>query len=232
VVGGDRPECNIGAAVAPSAVLWGDSHGVELAWALGNRMGGHAQALMERTRGSCPPVIGYTVANDPGCARFNDEVMARILRAPSIHEVYLAGFWANGLYERQGVAAPLTATIEKLRSAGKAVTVFGPVPPQSFDVPRRLAHAAAFGDVDAVQGASLADYRTGAGWFTAMYPRWQAMGVRVIDPMLALRQGEATRLMEQGKPVYFDWHHLSLTGARLVIDRAGVGGSDAVLARR
>jgi hypothetical protein len=50
--------------------------------------------------------------------------------------------------------------------------------------------------------------------------------------MLALRQGEATRLMEQGKPVYFDWHHLSLTGARLVIDRAGVGGSDAVLARR
>lgn len=50
-------------------------------------------------------------------------------------------------------------TIAQLQIAGKQVVVIGPVPPQSFDVPRQLAYAAKQGRLDRVQGASLAHFR-------------------------------------------------------------------------
>ncbi len=219
-VGGERPACNLGAGVPPDTLLWGDSHGVELAYALGEARGAQHRAVMQRTRGSCPPVIGFTVANDPDCARFNAEVLARIVATPAIREVWLAGFWASPAYARPGTAAQLTATLAALRRAGKAVVLVGPVPPQGFDVPRRLAHAAAFGDVGAVEGAALGPYRAQTAWFAAQAPQWRAMGVRMVDPLAALAVGGRTRLLAAGHPLFFDSHHLSLAGARAVLARA------------
>ena len=52
-----------------------------------------------------------------------------------------------------------------------------------------------------------------------------ARGVTIIEPLDALSRGRTTLLMLDGQPLYFDSHHLSLTGARLVVDHAcGLGG--------
>ncbi len=97
------------------------------------------------------------------------------------------------------------------------MTIIGPVPPQPFDVPRRMARAAAYGGPEDDSGESLADYRRKTGWFTANYARWQARGVGIVDPVRALAVGEGTRIAEAGVPLYFDSHHLSLAGARAVL---------------
>jgi peptidoglycan/LPS O-acetylase OafA/YrhL len=217
VVGGDRPECTLGAAVQPVAGVWGDSHGVELAWVLGQELAAKGQSLIQRTRGSCPPLLGYAPEAEPDCAPFNREVLARIKATPSIKRVYLTAFWADDNYHTPQTIAQFDATIAALQVAGKQVVVLGPVPLQRFNVPRRLALASARGDQRPILGKSLADYQRELGWFTRNYPRWQAQGVIILDPLRALLAGDTTRIVADGVPLYFDPHHLSLAGAKAVL---------------
>ena len=218
-IGGARSECTLGApGAAPTALLWGDSHGVEFAWVLGQDYANKGQALIQRTRGSCPPMLGFTRARDPGCAAFNADVIDLLGKTPSVTTVYLAGLWAQGEYRDDPRAlARLDATIARLRALGKHVVVIGPVPPQRWNVPRHLAHAAAFGTAGQVTGAPLSDYQRDTTWLTQAYPRWQAQGVGVIDPARALIDGTHSRIVKQGVPLYFDSHHVSLAGARAVL---------------
>lgn len=215
--GGDNPACILGAPVRATAMLWGDSHGVELTWALGERLARSGSSITQRTRASCPPVIGYTVANDPGCAQSNASTLRHLLASPQISQVYLVAFWASPAYDQPGMATLIDQTIAQLRAGGKQVVLIGPVPPQDFDVPRHLAHAAARGELNKAEGASLAQYRAQTRWLTAHYIRWAKQGVAIIDPLDALRDGDRSRLTVGGHPAYFDAHHLSLSGARAVI---------------
>ncbi|MEQ1497579.1 MAG: acyltransferase family protein [Novosphingobium sp.] len=218
-IGGLRPECTLGArGAAPTALLWGDSHGVEFAWLLGQEYAAKGQALIQRTRGSCPPLAGFDRAKDPGCAAFNADVLALLGKSPSITTVYLSALWAQGEYrDDPGALARLDATIAAVTALGKRVVVIGPVPPQPWNVPRHLAHAAAFGTADQAIGAPLSDYQRDTRWLTGAYPRWLAAGVRVIDPARALIDGKHSRIVKDGVPLYFDSHHLSLAGARAVL---------------
>lgn len=218
-IGGERPDCTFGPRGAvPTALLWGDSHGVEFAWVLGQEYGARGEALIQRTRGSCPPLWGLVRPTDPGCAAFNGDVLNLLARTPSVTTVYLAGLWAQGEYRDDPQSlARLDATIGRIRALGKRVVVIGPVPPQAWNVPRHLAHAAAFGQVADMSGAALADYRRDAGWLIRAYPRWLAHGVGVIDPAIALSDGAHSRIVKDGVPLYFDSHHLSLAGARAVL---------------
>ena len=218
LIGGERPECSFGANVPPTAMLWGDSHGVELAWVLGEEMATRGEALMQRTSGSCPPVLGYAEAGNPACPRINAEIIERLERTPSIRRVYLAAFWASDAYRLPGMTARIDATIARIRAAGKSVTIIGPVPPQGFNVPRHLAHLAASGQLAGAHGTSAASYVRDTAWFTANYPRWQAAGITNLDPARALVSGGETRIVLGGKPLYFDSHHLSIAGARAVLE--------------
>jgi hypothetical protein len=51
----------------------------------------------------------------------------------------------------------------------------------------------------------------------ALFARWQARGVTLIDPMARLCDARRCAIIHDGKPLYFDSHHLSVAGARLVI---------------
>ena len=218
-IGGARPDCTFGASgAAPAALLWGDSHGVEFAWVLGQEYAAKGQALIQRTRGSCPPLTGFARAKDPGCAAFNTDVLDLLAKTPSVATVYLSALWAQGEYRDDPASlARLDATIARLRAMGKRMVVIGPVPPQRWNVPRRLAHAAAFGQNGEMPGAPAADYVRDTAWLTRAYPRWQAEGSGVIDPARALIAGDHSRIVIGGNPLYFDSHHVSLAGARAVL---------------
>ncbi len=215
---GDSEDCTLGAAGRAGVLLWGDSHGVELAYVLGERAAASGTGLIQRTRASCPPVPGFRRAGDPGCSRFNADVLALLARRADVRTVYLAGFWADGTYARYPqMVAHIDETIARLQGAGKDVVLVGPVPPQAWDVPRFLAHRAAVtGKVPEI-GAARTDYARDTIWFTANYARWQAHGVTILDPARALVNGETTRIAMNGTPLYFDSHHLSLAGARAVL---------------
>jgi peptidoglycan/LPS O-acetylase OafA/YrhL len=209
--------CVLGAAVRPDALLWGDSHGVEFAYALSLRARAEGRSLIERTTSSCPPVLGYE-ATDPRCAAANRAAFAAIRADPAITRVYLAAFWANGDFDRPDFVAKLDHTVAALRQAGKAVTIIGPMPPQSFDVPRRLAHLALAGQDAAEAGVPRAAVDASTVHLRALFARLHDKGVTIIDPVARLCDARRCAIERGGKPLYFDSHHPSLTAAKWIID--------------
>jgi peptidoglycan/LPS O-acetylase OafA/YrhL len=213
--------CVLGAPVPPDAMLWGDSHGVELAYALAEEAKAKGSSLIERTTSSCPPVLGYDAPKDVRCAAANRAAFAALQADPAVRRVYLAAFWANGDFDDPAFAAKLDRTIAAIRAEGREVVLIGPVPPQPFDVPRRLAHLARAGQVAQAEGVTRLWVDARTVHLRTLFARWQARGVRLIDPVAALCDARHCAIERAGKPLYFDSHHLSVAGARLVIARGG-----------
>lgn len=212
--------CVLGAPVPPDAMLWGDSHGVELAYALSLEARTRGDALIQRTTSSCPPVLGFD-AKDPRCVAANRAAFDAIRADPTIRRIYLAAFWANGDFDSPAFVAQLDRTIAALRAQGRDVVLVGPVPPQPFDVPRRLAHLARAGRIEAAQGVSRAFVDARTAHLRVLFARWQRRGVRLIDPVTALCDRQSCAIERGGKPLYFDSHHLSVAGAMLVVAKGG-----------
>ncbi len=212
---GDRP-CTLGARARPDTMLWGDSHGVELSYALSEKLRHEGRALVERTTSSCPPAIGYD-ATDPRCAAANRAAMKAIRAAPSIRHVYLAAFWANGRFDDPAFVAKLDRTITAIQSEGRSVTLIGAIPPQPFDVPRRLAHLAETGALAKAQGVERSEVAARTVHLRAALSRWRGRDVHFVDATATLCPRERCDLLDRGRPLYFDSHHLSMTGARRVI---------------
>ncbi|BBF69060.1 acyltransferase family protein [Sphingomonas bisphenolicum] len=208
--------CTLGASVPPDAMLWGDSHGVELAYALSLDAKAQNRSLIERTTSSCPPVLGYE-AKDARCAAANQTAFDAIRADPAIRRIYLAAFWANGDFDDPAFVAKLDRTIAAIRAEGRQVVLIGPVPPQPFDVPRHLAHLAQAGKLAEARGIDRAHVEARTAHLRALFARWQARGVSLIDPVAALCPTGSCAIERDGEPLYFDSHHLSTTGARWVI---------------
>jgi peptidoglycan/LPS O-acetylase OafA/YrhL len=214
----DAKPCILGADVRPDAMLWGDSHGVELAYALSVRAKAQGRSLIERTTSSCPPVLDYE-AKDPRCAAANRATFDAIRADPGIRRIYLAAFWANGDFDRPTFVAQLDSTIAALRAQGRQVVLIGPVPPQPFDVPRHLAHLAQAGRMHQAQGVARGVVEQRTTHLRAAFARWQRLGVPLIDTLAALCDARYCAIERNGKPLYFDSHHLSVAGATLVAAR-------------
>jgi peptidoglycan/LPS O-acetylase OafA/YrhL len=96
----DAPRCLFNGEAPRLAVLWGDSHGVELAWQFATPAFGRGYALREITRAGCLPVIGMSRNGARnGCARHNENVLqALAAQSPSmggpLDLVVLTGRWA------------------------------------------------------------------------------------------------------------------------------------------
>ena len=221
-VRGDRP-CVLGAQTHPDTMLWGDSHGVELSYALSETLRTQGRALIERTASSCPPVLGYD-ATDSRCAKANQAAFDALRADRGIRHVYLAAFWANGRFDDPAFVARLDDTIRAIRRQGRSVTLIGPVPPQPFDVPRRLAHlAAAKRTAQAqaqAQGIERSQVEARTVHLRAAIVRWRTQGMGFIDSTAILCPRERCDLIDRGRPLYFDSHHLSMAGARRVIAAA------------
>lgn len=209
--------CVLGAAVRPDAMLWGDSHGVEMAYALGEAARARGRALIERTTSSCPPVLDYDAPKDPRCARANKAAFDAILADAHLRRIYLAAFWANGQFDDPAFVAALDRTIFALRRSGREVVLIGPVPPQPFDVPRRLAHLARAGQLAQASGVDRAVIEAKTVHLRALFARWRQQGIRVILPMDTLCPKKSCDIIRDGKPLYFDSHHPSLAAARMIV---------------
>jgi hypothetical protein len=217
-----RAHCTLGAQAEPAALLWGDSHGVELAYVLSKAARPEGGSLIQRTNSSCPPVLGYEAPGDPRCAAANNQVFEAIKADPKVRTIYLAAFWASEAYGSAAFRAQLDRTIAALVREEREVVVFGPVPPNGFDVPRRLAHLAAQGRIEAARGQARSDMEERTGAVRALLNKWEQSGVRVIDPLEAMCGPEVCDIVRGGTPLYFDSHHLSIAGAELVVGSGGL----------
>jgi peptidoglycan/LPS O-acetylase OafA/YrhL len=212
-----RPPCVLGAPVAPTALVWGDSHGVELSFALSEQAKAQGRSLVERTQSSCPPLLGYDPRDDPRCARVNRSVLAQIAGDPHLQTVYLVGFWDNRSYHVPGFEAQLQRTIAWLVEHDRRVFLVGPIPSHASEVPRKLAHHVQFAGADRAIAVARSPFHPTETALRAIAAGWPARDVAYLDPAAALCEGDRCFMSKAGAPLYFDSHHLSVAGARLVV---------------
>ncbi|MFN7694364.1 MAG: acyltransferase family protein [Burkholderiales bacterium] len=205
---------------AKEVVVWGDSHAVELAYALGDS-GLSGWKVGQRSTTSCPPAAGYALPSRSICLTHQPDVLDRLIWDASVTHVVLAMRFETYLSKSQAneFSSALESTVAALRKAGKQVMLVEPVPTYGYPVPAALAQRQARGWPLEEQGQLVSDYE-----------RRQALGLSLARKLANAKEvvrlpaaewlcdGDRCKVMDAaGRPLYFDDNHLSLTGARLLV---------------
>jgi len=215
--------CSFGAEPARERVaVWGDSFGAELAVVLGERLRARGGQAVEITASSCPPSIGFSPSDRPRCADHNAKMLHALTRDPTIRHVVLAADYLNYRNDDPRYEAHFlhgfAAAAEQLSTAGKRLTVVYPIPRQRFSVPLALALTPA--EQRAAFGRDAADFDVQMGSVTkfldALTARLHADSIRPAARLCV--DGLCRAYVSRFGPLYFDDKHLSLAGARFVLE--------------
>lgn len=210
--------CAFGAPGAtPAIAIWADSHGAELAVALGDRLGPMHSSLIEITASACPPVLGYSDVHRPGCARHNDEIVHKLTSDNRIGEVVvLANFGTYPTAQSAGFQQAFENTMRALHQAGKRIIIFDPIPVFNYDAPTALGLIYAKGGNPKSFGLPMAEYRKKNASYISLIDRVAKDTGAVVIPTsdLICRQDLCPALDDQQEVLYYNEDHLSVTGAR------------------
>ena len=200
-------------------VVWGDSHGAELAYALGQRSAEIGENVMEITSSSCPPALDYAPAARPHCVRHNRATLAAIVADPRVRSVVLT---LNAeAYETDGAAfrSGFERVIAALSEAGKHVILVGQQPSFRSDPPVALGYASSLGRDIANVAEPVARYEAVAGGWNAYLNRLRQERrtgfVSVRDVICS--PTECPAYDPAHGALYFDRAHISLAGANLLV---------------
>lgn len=241
-----RKWCILGAPESgpPEFILWGDSHAHALMPALdaaAKKFGRNGAAASHL---GCLPVPSISVEyrDTQACNEFNQAVMEEI-KSSDIKLVILAAFWsayiegwpevwidhdtlppivvnygsmrgAESDERRQTFEQGFRKSIEDLTSAGKTVLIVGQVPNAFEDAPSFLARRAMSG-TEAEPLAQVYDFHIKRQEsFSRILSRLPM--VRQIDPVSVLCPDKKCYLAKDGKSLYYDRHHVSVSGAEKI----------------
>ncbi len=196
--------------------VFGDSHAVELAFALAEALGERGGGLTHYSFSDCGPRLGFATEDDP-CATWTKDSLDQIRSNPAIKNVVvtyaIVGRIEDELSEEYWRA--YIATLKTLVADGKRVTLVLQAPWLESPVSRIV-----FGD-----GAG----GSGDGLVGLMRERWQRRtqfiserlnqvpdAVRIVDPANLFCDEDRCFAAKDGLALYFDDHHMSIHGARLV----------------
>jgi len=193
--------CVFGGKAADTA-MWSDSHGVELAYALGN----NSHPLLSLTYSSCPPALDFNVASQPDCREHNRRAADYLIRNQAIHTVVMTAHYVANIGSAD-FQNGFVKSVVALRRAGKNVVIVGPVPAEGmYNVPMQLARHGPF-------TMTRQDYETRQKSVIAMLLHLQAMGAQIVWPADQFCDALRCNATLGGKPILFDEDHLSLTAA-------------------
>lgn len=209
--------CELGMASAGKQLaVFGDSHGVELAMALGETAVSHRVAQL--TASSCPPALDFDVPGRAGCLAHNRATVEALMLDDRVDVVVLAARFEHYLRDGQADAfeAGLLRTSLALRSVGKMVLLLEPIPTYPYPVPAALAQLA-------LRHANLQDFGQSATQYRALQQKGLALVERVANQSGAIPISASAVLCPanrcevldaQDQPLYFDDNHLSMPAAR------------------
>ena len=245
----DRVRCHAGAEnpilpdraceSLPGASSWavlGDSHAVELAFALGGRLGSLRVGVQEFSHTNCSPSFAAQDAAD-ACARWTATVVDHILRSQALHTVvvsyrvnrYLYGdqlrAWPEqvdvvGDAERSRVWQAYVRIVNTLVAGGKRVVLVLQAPELPRDV-RELVFRGQLSGAD-IRGVPRIWWEKRNAFVGAHLGEFAA-AVEVIDPSRLFCAPDWCLAARAGVALYFDDNHPSTTGAGII--------ADAILAR-
>lgn len=193
--------CDLGEA-SPSIAVWGDSHGVELAYALSES----GISVRQLTYSGCPPVLeGALTADRPQCLQHNRRVLEYLSSNEKYTTVVIAAYYRKNGEGSNNLTDRVAETAKKLVKAGKRVIVVGPMPliNDGTELPSYLARGGK--SVVPVDDAQVNAFRESIEPVTEFFlPTDIFCSSGVCD------------LMPEGVPLLFDAHHPSMSAARQV----------------
>lgn len=240
-----RDRCHVSEYQAPEAscayfapkVTWavlGDSHTVELAYALAQELKKNGEGLKHFSFSSCPPSFGQG-ADFSRCSGWYDEAVAYIADNPDITHVVIAHRWSLALWgdnidsypevpaqqassTTRAMASAIDETVRALSKTKERVFVMYPVP-ELGDKVHDLIYDAHRQDapLDQIRGTTL-DYYQKRNKFIldhfdrARYPE----NARFIKPADTFCDSAYCYAVKNGQTLYFDDDHPSLTGAGIL----------------
>ena len=213
--------CVFGDASASRRIaVWGDSHGVELAWALGQAGRSAGFAVVEHTATNCPPSLGFSMPGRPGCPIHNLATLRGLAADARVDSVVLVArheSYFRGAEPLAGYEAGLIDVVRELSRAGKRVLLLGPIPSYSYPVPATLRQLRLRGEAPDA-GQSSAGFLARQSPVLGLLDRVAAItGAERLAMHAVLCQGSRCRISDDsGRALYFDDNHLSLHGASLV----------------
>jgi peptidoglycan/LPS O-acetylase OafA/YrhL len=205
--------CIYGAGTPPTFAVWGDSHAIELSYALGEVAKRHRLSLLQFTYSSCAPALGLEITIRPHCREYNDEVAAYLGKERAISTVFLVAAYRAHRGHFAQFADGWRKTVAQLLAAGKRVVLVYPVPTAEASVPRTLARYAASGaSLDAFHIDKQQYLADNADAFQLLDSFTEGNILRVY-PHERLCQGDVCIVQAGGTPLYYDNQHLSVPGA-------------------
>ena len=208
--------CVLGGTSGTVAV-WGDSHGAELAYAMGEQLGSQGEGVRQITTSACPPAMGYKSFARPNCSMQNAVSLAGMTADTEVETVVIvAALESYGPDRRATIRAGLRRSIAALRASGKRVILLGPIPNQLYDPPSALSLRAGRPDALAAWGRPRDDVERELPTYRAVMTEIAAeAGVHLVDPTVVLCGAMVCPGYDPAHGVlYFNQTHLSLAGAR------------------
>jgi peptidoglycan/LPS O-acetylase OafA/YrhL len=220
--------------VKPTIMVWGDSH-AKAALPVFRDLCQHYQTdILYACKGGTPPILG--IARKPleeYMTEYNDAVF-EALQKEGIKTIILIARWGiypqestsffspNITYRTPNGSSPevvfetqLRKTIKQLRAKGMRVVIMKQVPFQRRSVPQNIVNAVRFGRNENKIGVSVEDHLKHQEYVNGVI---DSLGpyVTILDPLPILRNGNRTRISQDGKPLYRDADHLSFTGSQIL----------------
>lgn len=230
------------------AVL-GDSHGVEVAYALAERLRPADQGVLHLTFSGCQAALTFQSAN-PGCTAWMGKATAYLEKDREITDVVLVFRHSFYLYgdqtktfphvpnaapnfltdlspdqARARYVASLTEIVRRLTASGKRVYIMEPIPDLPTHV-ERYTFAGDPNDATRVTGTTVAFYRQRNAFILPVLKRLDALpNVSLLEPSRAVCGPERCASLIGGKSMYFDDNHFSLEGARRFVAEEAARGA-------
>ena len=221
---------------------FGDSHTAELAYALGKKLEPYGQANRHLSFSGCPPALNFNVMRG-GCHNWTNETLMFLEQEQSIQNVVVGyrytGFlskpdindWLREPYRKETHEQvwemywqSLHEIVTRLLKAGKMVYILYPVPELPDHIVTILTPNYLFGQdytYDKDKTTTVEAYMKRHAFILDKLDSLPfGENLKAIKPLEAICSEEFCPTVTDGKALYFDDDHLSLTGARIVLDHA------------
>lgn len=206
-------------------VVWGDSHGAELAYALGSHARNLQMNVLEITSSACPPALNYAPPARPYCVKHNDDTLEGIVNDSRVAVVVLTANGVGYRSNKSGLVDGLERVVQALTAKGKGVIlveqqlVFDSSPPSTLGYASlRGLDLSAFGLSEAAYDGRASD------WNRSLERLGQRYGAEVVSVKDVLCWNGFCPMQHESEGVlYFNRDHVSLRGAdllaRMVMER-------------
>lgn len=214
--------CTFGPKQTPGLVIFGDSHGSELAFSFGTEAEKSGAFHVRQLTGSlCPPSIDFKHRQRPNCDE-NTELWLRGIETEEAQTIIIVAFymrWHENLELREDFWDGLDQTIARLSLQDHRIILLDGVPQHKYtSLPVLMARRARF---ENDPGASTFERgnQTLADVDDRLTKLSEKHGVEYI-PLVNTICGTAERCNGafQGKPIFFDDQHITVSVADYVRD--------------